>query len=225
LDESKKYFFTAAALSDHHAFGRNSSTHKLFNPSSYILWRIQLVSAIHLTVRGQAEIIRAFPLPMMRSTMTHYTQLTQEQRYQIYALNKAGFTQKAIAIDPGVHPSTISREPGRNTGPGGYRPTQVHSGYRRIRRCSQGETRVFLAYSPATDERLNVSSKVIGLRNRSPGACMKNRAIESAMNGFISIFIETKTGRKVVYHYLRCQKQRKKRYGSRNVEAEYQIKR
>ena len=59
--------------------------------------------------------------------MTHYTQLTQEQRYQIYALNKAGFTQKAIAIDPGVHPSTISREPGRNTGPGGYRPTQVHS--------------------------------------------------------------------------------------------------
>ena len=42
--------------------------------------------------------------------MTHYTQLTQEQRYQIYALNKAGFTQKAIAIDLGVHPSTISRE-------------------------------------------------------------------------------------------------------------------
>ena len=40
--------------------------------------------------------------------MTHYTQLTQEQRYQIYALNKG-------------------REPGRNTGPGGYRPTQVHS--------------------------------------------------------------------------------------------------
>ena len=50
--------------------------------------------------------------------MTHYTQLTQEQRYQIYALNKAGFTQKAIAIDPGVHPSTISRELRRRPWPG-----------------------------------------------------------------------------------------------------------
>ena len=59
--------------------------------------------------------------------MTHYTQLAQEQRYQIYALNKAGFTQKAIAIDLGVHPSTISRELRRNTGLRGYRPTQAHS--------------------------------------------------------------------------------------------------
>lgn len=58
--------------------------------------------------------------------MTHYTQLTQEQRYQIYGMNRAGLMQKSIALDIGVHPSTISRELKRNTGQRGYRPSQAH---------------------------------------------------------------------------------------------------
>ena len=58
--------------------------------------------------------------------MTHYTQLTQEQRYQIYAMNKAGMTQKDVAQEIGVHPSTVSRELRRNTGLRGYRPFQAH---------------------------------------------------------------------------------------------------
>ncbi len=39
-----------------------------------------------------------------------YTQLTREQRYQIYALMKAGLCQTKIAKVVGVHKSTISRE-------------------------------------------------------------------------------------------------------------------
>ena len=42
--------------------------------------------------------------------MRHYTQLTEHQRYQIYALMKAGHTQTEIAALIGVHKSTISRE-------------------------------------------------------------------------------------------------------------------
>jgi len=41
-----------------------------------------------------------------------YTQLTQEQRYQIYALKKMGHDQSQIAKCLGVHKSTISREYG-----------------------------------------------------------------------------------------------------------------
>ncbi len=43
-----------------------------------------------------------------------YTQLTLTKRYHILALKKQGFTQKEIAKEIGVHPSTISREIRRN---------------------------------------------------------------------------------------------------------------
>jgi len=48
--------------------------------------------------------------------MTGYTQLTWEQRYQIYALMKAGFNQTQIASEIGVHKATVSRECHRNRG-------------------------------------------------------------------------------------------------------------
>ena len=59
--------------------------------------------------------------------MRQYTQLTLEQRYQIYAFKKAGFNQTKIAKEVGVHKSTISRELRRNRGFRGYRPKQAHS--------------------------------------------------------------------------------------------------
>jgi len=55
-----------------------------------------------------------------------YTQLTQEQRYQIYALRKAGHNQTEIAGIIKVHKSTVSRELRRNRGLRGYRPKQAH---------------------------------------------------------------------------------------------------
>jgi IS30 family transposase len=54
-----------------------------------------------------------------------YTQLTREQRYQIYALMKAEQNQSQIAIVVGCHKSTISRELRRNCGQKGYRPYQA----------------------------------------------------------------------------------------------------
>src|SRR5450756_2255667 len=55
-----------------------------------------------------------------------YAQLTQEQRYQIHGLMKAGFNQSEIALELEVHRSTVSREIGRNSGQRGYRPAQAH---------------------------------------------------------------------------------------------------
>ena len=74
--------------------------------------------------------------------MRRYTQLTREQRYQIYALKKAGHSQNKIAELVEVHKSTISRELNRNAGQRGYRPKQAHlisqqrdkkKGHKRIR--------------------------------------------------------------------------------------------
>src|SRR5215210_1016782 len=54
-----------------------------------------------------------------------YTQLTREQRYQIYALKKADHSQTEMASIFKVHKSTISRELSRNGGQRGYRPKQA----------------------------------------------------------------------------------------------------
>ena len=57
--------------------------------------------------------------------MREYSQLTDEDRIEIYAMKQAGKKQNMIADELGVHPSTISRELARNTGMRGYRPKQA----------------------------------------------------------------------------------------------------
>ena len=54
-----------------------------------------------------------------------YHHLSQEERYQISALLKAGLTQAQISLNLGRHKSTISREVSRNSGLRGYRPRQA----------------------------------------------------------------------------------------------------
>ncbi len=54
-----------------------------------------------------------------------YTQLTENERYQIYVMNKAGHSREDIAHWLGRSPSTISRELHRNHGLRGYRPGQA----------------------------------------------------------------------------------------------------
>jgi IS30 family transposase len=55
----------------------------------------------------------------------NYKQLTTEERYQIYSLNKAGLSQVKISATLSRNPGTISRELRRNKGLRGYRPKQA----------------------------------------------------------------------------------------------------
>jgi len=68
----------------------------------------------------------------------NYTQLTREQRYQIYALMKEGHNQTQVAANLACHKSTISREVRRNRGPSGYRPQLANALARRRRRQTYG---------------------------------------------------------------------------------------
>ena len=63
----------------------------------------------------------------------NYKQLTENERYQIYVMKKAGHSQKDISEILERSPSTISRELRRNQGLRGYRPAQAQrfSDYRR----------------------------------------------------------------------------------------------
>ena len=64
-------------------------------------------------------------LPTKSEALMNYNQLTENERYQIYSLKKAGHKQETIAQLLGRNPSTISRELNRNTGLRGYRPQQA----------------------------------------------------------------------------------------------------
>ena len=55
-----------------------------------------------------------------------YHRLTQQERYQIYALLKEGLSLSAIGKNIGKDKSTISRELQRNRGQKGYRPKQAN---------------------------------------------------------------------------------------------------
>jgi IS30 family transposase len=62
----------------------------------------------------------------MNNQNKHYQQLTQEPRYQISGLRKAGMSLRAIAQEVGVHFSTVSRELNRNETEGCYSPAIAH---------------------------------------------------------------------------------------------------
>jgi len=143
--------------------------------------------------------------------MRTYTQLTQEQRYQIWALMKTGQNQTKIAQQLQVHKSTISRELARNRGLRGYRPKQAHQGA------------VFRQQNKATHQIDPATWSIIEqqLRNEwSPEqirAWLKQLKARSVSHECIYQYIlKDKRQGGNLYRHLRCQKQRKKRYGTYN---------
>ena len=71
-----------------------------------------------------------------------YTHLTQDERYQIGILAKAGHDKSEIARLMERHKSTISREMTRNRGARGYRSKQAHALSQSRIRAAQNSPRV-----------------------------------------------------------------------------------
>ncbi|WP_428623634.1 IS30 family transposase [Sedimenticola sp.] len=138
-----------------------------------------------------------------------YTQLTQEERYQIQALMKAGNNQTEIAEILGRHKSTISRELRRNRGLRGYRPRQAH----RLsveRRQSKIQPCITTAHMERAERLLREdwSPAQISL-------CLSDEAdIQISHEWIYHYILQDKSIGGNLYRHLRCQKQRRKRYGS-----------
>lgn len=71
-----------------------------------------------------------------------YRHLTLEQRYQIAALHKAGFSQRQIAHEVGCHPSTIGRELRRNRHQAHYIGSIAHGQATRRRSAASARPRL-----------------------------------------------------------------------------------
>jgi len=138
-----------------------------------------------------------------------YTQLTQEERYQIHALMKAGHSQTEIAELIGRHKSTISRELRRNKGLRGYRPVQAQ----RLA-LSRREAKAARRISP------KAWSWVKRLLHEDWSPEQISLWLASEMHISIShewiyqFVLQDKRQGGHLYRHLRCQKQRRKRYGS-----------
>lgn len=131
----------------------------------------------------------------------NYTHLTREERYQIYALQKAGHTQTEIADMLERHPSTISRKQNRNRGGRGYRPKQAQK---------------------LADSRRAINARQIDeatwqfaqarLMEQWSSDQISHHAAISHETIYQRVYADKRAGG-LLWKQLRCQKQRRKRYG------------
>ena len=141
--------------------------------------------------------------------MKKYKQLTLEQRYQIYALLKAGQSRAEIGGIIGVHKSTVTRELKRNRSKRGYRP-QYADKQALERRAEKAGPRIPLsAWTEIEAEIKKYSSpdQVSGKRRSMGQYPVSHEWI------YQHIYRDKLRGGDL-HTYLRCRKKRRKRYGS-----------
>ena len=139
--------------------------------------------------------------------MRTYTQLTQAQRYQIYALMKMGHPQTQIATCIGVDKSTISRELSRNRGQRGYRPKQAHR--LALSRRKQGQYRI----QAETWVLIEAKIRLDWSPEQIAGWLLKHYHIQVSHEWIYQYILRDKQAGGDLYQHLRCQKKRRKRYG------------
>ncbi|MDZ7734880.1 MAG: IS30 family transposase [Gammaproteobacteria bacterium] len=140
--------------------------------------------------------------------MRHYTQLTEHQRYQIQALMKAGHNQTEIAEVVGVHKSTVSRELRRNRGLRGYRPRQAQQ-LSWLRRQNSHQPRVPARVWRQVERWLRDEWSP----EQVSDALRCRQGIRLSHEWIYQYVLHDKASGGDLYRHLRCQRQRKKRYG------------
>jgi transposase, IS30 family len=140
--------------------------------------------------------------------MRTYHQLTQAQRYQIYALRKTKHTQAEIAKVIGVHKSSVSRELKRNQGQRGYRPQQAQE--LTLKRRSKSIPRITVRDWAGVEKLL----KQDWSPEQISGRLKKEQGIRISHEWIYQHILVDKQAGGDLYKHLRCQKKRRKRYGT-----------
>ena len=141
--------------------------------------------------------------------MKHYTQLTREERYQISALKAAGHNQVDIAKVIGRHKSTVSRELTRNRGLRGYRPKQANH-FAENRRQARSTRRI----TPESWTRVERLLREDWSPEQVSHWLRNEEGIFVSPEWIYQYILQDKQSGGDLHKHLRCQKKRKKRYGS-----------
>jgi IS30 family transposase len=141
--------------------------------------------------------------------MKRYTQLTREERYQIYALKTAGQSKAQIAKVIGRHKSTIGREMARNCGLRGYRPKQADS-----LAVNRRQEKLTCRISCESWSRVDLLLLEYWSPEQISNWLRQEEKTRISPEWIYQYILRDKQASGDLYKYLRCQKQRKKRYGS-----------
>ena len=141
--------------------------------------------------------------------MSDYTQLTREERYQLYALNAAGQNQTEIAQIIGRHKTTVSRELRRNRGQRGYRPKQADA-FAQKRREAKAKTRV----SSQAWSRVERLLREDWSPEQVSDWLRREEGINVSHEWIYRYILRDKRQGGDLHRHLRCQKPHKKRYGA-----------
>ena len=147
--------------------------------------------------------------------MNRYYQLTREQRYQISALRGTGLTQKEIASELDVAPSTISRELRRNATTGRYDPQAADTLSRERRRVAPKAKRITEAMWARADELLcqEWSPEQVSYRLKTrEGIGISHESIYRRVR-------RDKADGGDLYTYLRHGFKRRRKYGKRDLRG------
>ncbi len=133
-----------------------------------------------------------------------YKHLSQTERYQIYALMKAGQSLQTIAQILGRHKSTVGREVLRNSGLRGYRPRQAQILCQQRSQASRNAFQIDQRTRTLVAERLNLQwspEQIAASLPVSHETIYRHVYADKALGG-------------VLWKQLRCQKKKRKRYAS-----------
>lgn len=148
-----------------------------------------------------------------------YNQLSQIERSQIYALLKGNHTPREISQILARSASTIYREISRNKGKRGYRPNQAN---RKAQSRKQCKSRPRICQ--------NTWKKVMTLLDEkwSPeqisGWLKHNQDIQISHESIYQYVLRDKKQGGKLYLNLRCQRRRKKRYGSKSRQGQISMR-
>jgi len=156
-------------------------------------------------------MIQSFLCPPRKRNSKRYKQLAQEERCQISALLKAGHDQSDIAMILCRNKSPISRELKRNTGLRGYRPKQAQR-LTDDRRQNKVQARITdtVWFNVEQLLRQDWSPEQISLWLKA------EKQMSISHEWIYQYVLQDKYGGGDLCRHLRCQKQRRKRYGSYN---------
>lgn len=141
----------------------------------------------------------------------NYYQLTENERYQIYALKKAGLNQQAIARQLRRSAATISREIRRNGGQRGYRPKQAQAF------CEYRKRQAYKAKKITPTVRDDIKhllrqqlspQQVVGYLRRSRGISLHHETV------YRLIYADKAAGGDLYTHLRVASKPYRKRYGT-----------
>jgi transposase, IS30 family len=143
--------------------------------------------------------------------VARYSQLTQEQRYQIYELHHEGKTPAAIARALGVHRSTIGRELARNSGERNYRPHQAQEWAAARRHKPRRPRKLIGRLKRTVEQKLALEwspEQIAGWLER------KRRPSVSHETIYLHVWADKAAGGDLHKHLRRAHKRYRKRYGA-----------